>query len=525
MLDDAIKAQLGAYLENLRQPIELVATPDGSDASRRISELLTDIAALSPKVTVREDGTDPRRPSFSVGRPGEPARIRFAGVPLGHEFTSLVLALLHSGGHPPKVNAELIERIKAIPGTHRFETFISLSCHNCPDVVQALNLMAALNPGIESVMIDGALHQEEVNARGIMAVPAVYLNGESFGQGRMGLEEIVARLDTSATVRDAETLSAKDAFDMLVVGGGPAGAAAAIYAARKGIRTGVVAERFGGQVQDTLAIENFVSVSHTEGPRLAAALEEHVREYGVDIMNAQRAEALVPGKGLHEVRLANGASLKAKTVILATGARWREMNVPGEKEYKAKGVCFCPHCDGPLFKGKRVAVVGGGNSGVEAAIDLAGIVAHVTLLEFNDTLRADAVLQEKLGSLANVTVVKSAQTSEVLGDGHKVTGLVYTDRASGESHRIELEGIFVQIGLLPNTDWLKGTLNLSKLGEIEVDARGQTSVPGVFASGDCTTVPYKQIIIAMGEGAKASLAAFDHLIRGGGARESPLETA
>jgi alkyl hydroperoxide reductase subunit F len=517
MLDANIKTQLAAYLEKLQQPIELVASPDGSDASRQMRELLADIAALSPKVSVREDGQAERRPSFSVGRPNEPHRIRFAGLPMGHEFTSLILALLQAGGHPPKVDAALVEQIKSIPGTFRFETFISLSCHNCPDVVQALNLMAVLNPGVESVMIDGALFQNEVEARQIMAVPAVFVNGEPFGQGRMTIEEIVASVasmvDTGAAAREAGKLSARDPFDVLVVGGGPAGAAAAIYAARKGIRTGVVAERFGGQVLDTLAIENFVSVQHTEGPKLAAALEQHVREYEVDIMNLQRAAALVPGEALHEVRLASGASLRAKTVILATGARWREMNVPGEAEYKAKGVCFCPHCDGPLFKGKRVAVIGGGNSGVEAAIDLAGIVGHVTLLEFDGKLRADAVLQAKLTSLPNFTVIVSAQTTEVVGDGHKVTGLVYKDRVGGESHRVALEGIFVQIGLLPNTDWLKGTLNLSRLGEIEVDARGQTSVPGVFAAGDCTTVPYKQIIIALGEGAKASLSAFDHLIR------------
>ncbi|MBU0750657.1 MAG: alkyl hydroperoxide reductase subunit F [Gammaproteobacteria bacterium] len=513
MLDAAIKTQLAAYLEKLQQPIELVASTDASDASRQMRELLADIAALSPKVTVREDGSDARRPSFSVGRPNEPHRIRFAGLPMGHEFTSLILALLQSGGHPPKVDAAVIEQVQAIEGEFKFETFISLSCHNCPDVVQALNLMAVLNPDVESVMIDGALFQQEVEARQIMAVPVVFLNGKVFGNGRMSLEEIVAKLDTGAAARAADELDAKEAFDVLVVGGGPAGSAAAIYAARKGIRTGVVAERFGGQVLDTLAIENFISVQHTEGPKLAAALEQHVREYEVDIMNLQRAASLVPGKNMHEVRLASGATLKAKTVILATGARWREMNVPGEQEYKAKGVCFCPHCDGPLFKGKRVAVIGGGNSGVEAAIDLAGIVGHVTLLEFDGKLRADAVLQAKLKSLPNVTVIVSAQTTEVVGDGHKVTGLVYKDRVSGESRRVELDGIFVQIGLLPNTDWLKGTLNLSKHGEIEVDARGQTSVPGIFAAGDVTTVPYKQIIIAMGEGAKASLSAFDHLIR------------
>ncbi|WP_374264821.1 alkyl hydroperoxide reductase subunit F [Zoogloea sp.] len=512
MLDANIKPQLKAYLEKLQRPIELVASMDDSAKAADIRALILDIAELSDKVTVREDGAAPQRPSFAVGVPGEAPRIHFAGVPMGHEFTSLVLALLQTGGHPPKVDAAVIEQIKALPGKFEFETFISLSCHNCPDVVQALNLMAVLNPNVTSTMIDGALFQDLVNARQIMAVPTVFLNGQPFGQGRMTVEEILAKVDTGASARAAEAISAKDDFDVLVVGGGPAGAAAAIYAARKGIRTGIVAERFGGQVMDTLGIENFISVKETEGPKLAKALEEHVKQYPVDVMNLQRAAKLVPG-GLIEVQLDNGATLRSKSVILATGARWREMNVPGEKEYKAKGVCFCPHCDGPLFKGKRVAVIGGGNSGVEAAIDLAGIVSHVTLLEFADTLRADAVLQTKLASLSNVTVIKSAQTTEVTGDGQKVNGIRYKDRISGEVHLVELEGIFVQIGLLPNTDWLKGTVELSPRGEIEIDARGQTSVPGVFAAGDCTTVPYKQIIIAMGAGATASLGAFDHLIR------------
>ena len=514
MLDATIKTQLKAYLERLQQPIELVASLDDSDKAREVSTLLDDIATLSTKVSVRIDGNDARKPSFAVTRPGEPARIHFAGIPMGHEFTSLVLALLQTGGHPPKIEAELIEQIKAIPGTFRFETFISLSCHNCPDVVQALNLMSVLNPGISHTMIDGAVFQKEIDARQIMAVPTVYLNGEPFGQGRMTLEEIIAKIDTGAVAREAEKLAAKDVFDVLVVGGGPAGSSSAIYAARKGVRTGVVAERFGGQVLDTLAIENFISIKATDGPKLAAGLEQHVKEYEVDIMNLQRAEALVQnGDGLTEIRLASGAVLKSKSVIISTGARWREMNVPGEQKYRGRGVAYCPHCDGPLFKGKRVAVIGGGNSGVEAAIDLAGVVAHVTLIEFDTTLRADAVLQRKLFSLPNVKVITNALTTEASGDGERVNGLIYKDRASNALHTIELEGIFVQIGLLPNTDWLKGSINLSPRGEIEVDARGQTSLPGVFAAGDCTTVPFKQIIIAMGEGAKAALGAFDHLIR------------
>ena len=515
MLDDKIKAQLKTYLERLQQPVEIVAALDAGAKSAELQQMLTEICGLSQLISLRSDGSDARKPSFTVGRAGEAARVRFAGIPLGHEFTSLVLALLQAGGHPPKVEAAVIEQIKSIQGEFRFETFISLSCHNCPDVVQALNLMAVLNPGIESVMIDGALFQGEVEARQIMAVPTVLLNGEAFSQGRMTLEEIMAKIDRGAAERAAGKLNAKDPFDVLVVGGGPGGAAAAIYAARKGLRTGVVAERFGGQVLDTLAIENLISVAHTDGPKLAAALEQNVRDYEVDIMNLQRAEALAPAgeDGLAAVRLASGATLKAKSVIVATGAHWREMSVPGEKEYRGRGVAYCPHCDGPLFKGKRVAVIGGGNSGVEAAIDLAGIVAHVTLLEFDSKLRADAVLLAKLRSLDNVTVIVSALTTEVSGDGDKVNGLVYQDRVGGDKQRLALEGIFVQIGLLPNTDWLKGAIELSPRGEIVVDARGETSLPGVFAAGDATTVPYKQIAIAMGEGAKASLSAFDHLIR------------
>ncbi|WOC78947.1 alkyl hydroperoxide reductase subunit F [Stutzerimonas frequens] len=504
-----------AYLEKVTQPFEIVASLDDGEKSRELLSLLQDIAGLSDKITLKTDGDDARKPSFSLNRIGGNISLRFAGIPMGHEFTSLVLALLQVGGHPSKTAPEVIEQIKALDGDYRFETYFSLSCQNCPDVVQALNLMAVLNPNIKHVAIDGALFQDEVEARQIMSVPSIYLNGELFTQGRMSEEEILAKLDTGSSARDAEKLKAKDAFDVLVVGGGPAGAAAAIYAARKGIRTGVAAERFGGQVLDTMAIENFISVKETEGPKLARALEEHVREYEVDIMNLQRASQLIPAgdDGLHRVQFENGGELKAKTLILATGARWREMNVPGEQEYRGRGVAYCPHCDGPLFKGKRVAVIGGGNSGVEAAIDLAGIVAHVTLLEFGEELRADAVLQRKLNSLPNVRVLKMAQTTEVMGDGQKVTGLVYKDRTSEEMHSVELEGIFVQIGLLPNSEWLKGTLELSRFGEIIVDAKGQTSIPGVFAAGDVTTVPYKQIVIAVGEGAKASLSAFDHLIR------------
>ncbi|WP_186022064.1 alkyl hydroperoxide reductase subunit F [Burkholderia gladioli] len=513
MLEANLKNQLKSYLDKLTRPIELVASLDDGAKSQELIALLKEIGELSPRVSVIERRDDAeRKPSFSIGEPGKATGIRFAGIPMGHEFTSLVLALLQVGGHPLKLDEDTIEQIRNLDGDFSFETYFSLSCQNCPEVVQALNVMALINPRIRHVAIDGALFQNEVEARQIMAVPTMFLNGESFGQGRSSVKEILAKIDTGASERAAAAIANKDVFDVLVVGGGPAGAAAAIYSARKGIRTGVVAERFGGQVLDTMAIENFISVQETEGPKFAVALEQHVKQYDVDVMDVQRAAALMPGK-VNEIHLENGAVLKARTIVLSTGARWRELNVPGEREYRNKGVAYCPHCDGPLFKGKRVAVVGGGNSGVEAAIDLAGIVREVTLIEFGQTLRADEVLQRKLRSLKNVTVITSAQTTELLGDGQKLGSLVYLERETGETKRIDLEGVFVQIGLVPNTEWLKGTIELSKHGEIVVDARGATSIPGVFAAGDVTTVPYKQIVIAVGEGAKASLSAFDYLIR------------
>ncbi|MDO6415961.1 alkyl hydroperoxide reductase subunit F [Sphingomonas sp. BIUV-7] len=526
MLDANLKGQLKAYLANIRQPIELVASLDDAPKSHELARLLEDIAALAPEmISVLREG-DKRSPSFMIRRVGTDIGVRFAGIPMGHEFTSLVLALLQVGGHPSKAAQDLIEQVKGLDGDFHFETYFSLSCQNCPDVVQALNLMSVLNPRVSHVAIDGGLFPDEVAERKVMAVPTIFLNGEPFGQGRMELEQIVAKLDSGAVTRAAEKIATKEPFEVLIVGGGPAGAAAAIYTARKGIRTGVAAERFGGQVLDTMGIENFISVSHTEGPKLAAQLESHVRDYEVDIMNLQRADTLIPAAregGLHEVVLENGASLKAKTVILSTGARWRQMGVPGEDQYRNKGVAYCPHCDGPLFKGKRVAVIGGGNSGVEAAIDLAGLVSHVTLIEFDSQMRADAVLQRKLYSLPNVTVLLSALTTEVHGDGEKVNGLSYRDRTTDETHLVELEGIFVQIGLVPNTEWLKDVIGLSPRGEIEVDQRGHTSIPGIFAAGDCTIVPFKQIVIAMGEGSKAGLSAFDYLIRLTPAQEAEAE--
>ena len=516
MLDPNLKGQLKTYMANITQPIELVASLDDGAKSRELEGLLTEIAELSDKVSLVLAGHDQRKPSFMIRRTDTDIGVSFAGIPMGHEFTSLVLALLQVGGHPSKAAQDLIDQVKGLDGDFAFETYFSLSCQSCPDVVQALNLMSVLNPRIRHVAIDGALFKEEVDARKVMAVPTVFLNGELFASGRMELEQIVAKIDSGAEARTAEKVRAQDPFEVLVVGGGPAGAAAAIYAARKGIRTGVAAERFGGQVLDTMDIENFISVSRTEGPKLASALEAHVKDYDVEIMNLQTAAKLIPAKvegGYHEVVLENGASLKGRTLILSTGARWRQMGVPGEDEYRNKGVAYCPHCDGPLFKGKRVAVIGGGNSGVEAAIDLANIVAHVTLIEFDSQLRADAVLQRKLASLPNVRIITSAMTTKVEGDGTKVTGLSYKDRNHGTEHDVELEGIFVQIGLVPNTEWLKDAIALSPRGEIEIDARGETSQPGIFAAGDCTTVPYKQIVIAMGAGSTAALSAFGYLIR------------
>ncbi|MCG7409312.1 alkyl hydroperoxide reductase subunit F [Paenibacillus sp. ACRRX] len=506
-LDQELKTQLEQYLQLLEGDVVLKVSADADEASQEMIALVDEIAGMSAKITVEKVQLS-RTPSFSVNRVGEDTGVTFAGTPLGHEFTSLVLALLQVSGRPPKVEQSVIDQIKSIRGEYTFESYISLSCHNCPDVVQALNLMSIFNPGITHTMIDGAVFKEEVESKDVMAVPSVYLNGEFFDSGRMTVEEILAKLGTAP---DASEFDNKDPYDVLVVGSGPAGASAAIYAARKGIRTGIVAERFGGQVNDTMGIENFISVKYTEGPKLVASIEEQVKEYNIDVMKLQRAKRLEK-KDFIEVELENGAVLKSKTVIVSTGARWRNIGVPGEVEFKNKGVAYCPHCDGPLFTGKDVAVVGGGNSGIEAAIDLAGIVKHVTVLEFAPELKADAVLQDRLYSLPNVTVHKNVQTKEITGTD-KVNGISYVDRETGEEHHVELQGVFVQIGLVPNTDWLADTVERSRMGEIVVNSHGATNVPGVFAAGDCTNSPYKQIIISMGSGATAALGAFDYLIR------------
>lgn len=529
MLDTNLKTQLKSYLQNLKSAVEIAVFLDTGIKSNELNELVTEIASMSDLITlVKLDGSAERAPSMLIKSVKNNTEIRFAGVPMGHEFTSLILALLHSGDHPIKLDKEVIKQVRNLQGEFAFETYVSLSCQNCPDVVQALNMMAAINPLITNVMVDGSVFSQEVYSRDILSVPAVYLNGEPFSQGRISVTEILNKVDVNAHSRQAEVINQKEAFDVLVIGGGPAGASSAIYSARKGIKTGVVADRFGGQLQDTMAIENFISVKATQGPKLVASLEEHVKEYDVDIMNEQRVkniiESNIPG-GLIQVELENNAILHTRSAIIATGAKWREMNVPGEQEYKGKGVAYCPHCDGPLFKGKSVAVIGGGNSGIEAAIDLAGIVSHVTVLEFDSSLRADAVLQNKARSLGNINIIVNAQTTEVIGNGNHVTALNYLDRATNENKNIELAGVFVQIGLVPNSQFLEGTVELTPRGEIITNNNGETNIAGVYAAGDVTNTPYKQIIIAMGSGATAALGAFDYLIRTPNAAEETSEAA
>ena len=497
-LDVELKQQLEQYLQLMEGPVTIKFDASGN---AEMAELLAEISSLSSNINLVNSNM-PRVPSFQLGD-----RITFAGVPMGHEFTSLVMALLQTSGRKPKIDDSIIDQIKSIRGTYNFTTYVSLSCHNCPDVVQALNTMSILNPSITHTMVDGSVFQDEVTAKNIMAVPYIDLNGETFGSGRMSIEEILNKLGSKV---DSSTLDGKE-YDVLVIGGGPAGSSAAVYAARKGIRTALVAERFGGQVMDTLGIENLIGTKYTEGPTLVSALEEHVKEYPVDIHKLQRVTGIAR-KEMIEVALESGATLKSKSVIIATGARWRNLGVPGETEFKNKGVAYCPHCDGPLFKGKHVAVVGGGNSGVEAAIDLAGIVGHVTLFEFMPELKADSILQKRLYSLPNVTVLRNVQVKEILGT-EKVNGIKYVERSTGVEQQLVIEGIFIQIGLVPNTDWIRENLERTPIGEIVVDSHGATSIPGVFAAGDCINTPYKQIVIAIGSGATAALGAFDYLIR------------
>ncbi|MGX7329600.1 alkyl hydroperoxide reductase subunit F [Enterococcus bulliens] len=508
-LDLDIKEQLVQYLALLENDVVFTASLDDQQESTEVRAFIEEIVAMSDRLTFVEAKLD-YTPSFRLDQPGKESGVIFAGVPLGHEFTSFVLALLQVSGRAPKVDEDVIKKIKQIDRPLHFETFVSLTCHNCPDVVQALNIMSVLSEHVSHTMVEGGMFKEVVDAKGIMAVPTVFLNGEEFDSGRMSIEQILDKLAIGES--DHEELSAKEPFDVLVVGAGPAGVSAAIYASRKGIRTGIVAERFGGQVLETVGIENLIGTPYTEGEKLAISLEEHAKTYPIDIIKTRRVIDIQEDAGLKVVELDNGAILKAKVVILATGARWRNVNVPGEAEFKNKGVAYCPHCDGPLFAGKDVAVIGGGNSGIEAAIDLAGLSSHVTVLEFLPELKADSVLQERVASLPNVTVIKNAQTKAILGDS-KVHALTYIDRETNEEHQVDLAGVFVQIGLVPNTEFLDERFEKTRMGELVVDKFGQTSVPGIFAAGDCTDSAYKQIIISMGSGATAALGAFDYMIR------------
>ncbi|MBC6315758.1 alkyl hydroperoxide reductase subunit F [Listeria grandensis] len=506
-LDKEIKEQLAGYLDLLEQDIVLKVSVATDENSQKLLEFVSEIVDMSPKIRL-EHGSLSRTPSFSVERENEDYGIVFAGIPLGHEFTSLILALLQVSGRPPKINDDITAQIKKINKPHHFETYVSLTCHNCPDIVQALNIMSVLNPNISHTMIEGSMFKDEVEAKNIMAVPTIFDNHSLFGSGRMTIEQIITKI---VGVADASEFEDKEPFDVLVIGGGPAGASAAIYAARKGIRTGIVADTFGGQVLETLSIENVIGTKYTEGPKLIAQIEEHVNEYGVDVMKQVRAKSIQKNESV-EVTLENGAVLTTKTAIISTGARWRNIGVPGEQEFKNKGVAYCPHCDGPLFEGKNVAVVGGGNSGIEAAIDLAGLVKHVTVLEFMPELKADNVLQKRLYSLPNVTVLKNVQTKEITGQD-KVNGITYVNRETNEEVHLDVEGVFILIGLAPNTEWLGNDVERNQIGEIIVNKHGETNVPGIFAAGDCTDSAYKQIIISMGSGATAALGAFDYMIR------------
>lgn len=506
MLNADLKQQLQQLLGLMEGDVEFRASIGSDDKSKELKELLDEIAEMSEHITIVEKELK-RTPSFSVSKPDEEAGVMFAGIPLGHEFNSLVLAILQVSGRAPKEKQSIIDQIKGLEGKYNFETYVSLTCQKCPDVVQALNLMSVVNPNITHTMIDGSVFREE--SEDIMAVPAVFLDGEEFGNGRMTISDILTKLGST---QDASEFEGKDPYDVLIIGGGPASGSAAIYTARKGLRTGIIADRIGGQVNDTAGIENFITVKETTGSQFSANLAAHIEEYDIDTMTGIRATNIEKTDQAIRVTLENNAVLETKTAIISTGASWRKLNIPGEDRLINKGVAFCPHCDGPLFENKDVAVIGGGNSGVEAAIDLAGIVKHVTLFEYSSELKADTVLQDRLRSLSNVDIHTNARTAEVLGEDH-VTGISYEDLNSGEMKELSLDGIFVQIGLVPNTSWIGDAVELNNRGEVVIDRNNNTNVPGIFAAGDVTDQKNKQIIISMGAGANAALNAFDYIIR------------
>jgi NADH-dependent peroxiredoxin subunit F len=515
LLDESLLEQLKGHFAGLDHSYSFEVAPSTHDRQPELLELLNGLSSVSPKLSVATSGAPAQSVRFSLSRDGAATGVSFRGVPGGHEFTSLVLAVLNADGKGRVPDSGIVARVQRLKGPAKLRTYVSLSCTNCPDVVQALNQISLLHPGIEHEMVDGSLAESEVTELGIQAVPSVYAGDHLLHVGKASFGELLEALEQHlGTAADAATSSeavAKE-YDVVVIGGGPAGCSAAIYSARKGLKTALVAQKFGGQVQDTLGIENLVSVKYTEGPKLAADLNQHVRSYAVDILEHRKVDKISDGPE-KEVHLAGGEVLRTGQLILATGAKWRELGIPGEKEYIGKGVAFCPHCDGPFYKGRRVAVVGGGNSGVEAAIDLAGICSQVTLFEFMEELKADAVLVKNLRSLPNVRIVTHARTTEVVGNGTQVTALRYQERTTEKNEELELDGVFVQIGLVPNSGFVKGWVETTRFGEIVIDDRGRTNIKGVYAAGDVTTVPFKQIVIAMGEGAKAALTAFEDRIR------------
>ena len=514
MLENNLKQQLAQYLDMLKTEVTIGLSVSQDENSNKVREFVEEVAELSDKIKVEEKELT-YTPSFEIKGDFDHGRIVFAGVPLGHEFASFALAMLQAGGIEPKVDEATKNRIESIESSD-FETIVSLSCHNCPDVVQALNIMAILNPNINHTMIEGSMYQDIVESRDVLAVPAIFKNGEFLEGGKQTMDTL---LDKIAGGKSADDFADKAAFDVLIIGGGPAAATAAVYAARKGVSTGLVASDFGGQVVETLGIENIPGFKYTEGPSFMEQMEEQVKALGVDIMTGTLAQNIKESENssddlrLIEVELDNGAKLEARSVIIATGARWRLLGIPGEIEFKNKGVAYCTHCDGPLFKGKKVSVIGGGNSGIEAAIDLAAMVEHVTVIEFLPELKADQVLQDKLFSLDNVEVIKNAQTTGLYGE-NKLQRLEYTDRETNEEHSLDVEGCFIQVGLVPNTDWLKKSeVDLTDRGEIIVNPDGSTSLEAVYAAGDATNSLFKQIVIAAGSGATAALGAFNYLMR------------
>jgi alkyl hydroperoxide reductase subunit F len=524
MLTNDILNALKGYTANMTSDVALVLQTGDHDKRPELKKFLEDVATVNARITVAErDDPELRSPiSFKLEVDGADSGVRFSGLPGGHEFNSFVLALLHASGTPMKLDDSLKSIIAGIDEELRFEVFVSLSCHNCPDVVQTLNQFALLNPKISAETIDGGHFQDVIDARNIQGVPTVFLNGEIFANGKVDPSVLVSKL--METKPDAIRKAAPDTpslpvQDMVVVGGGPAGAAAAIYAARKGLKVTMVADRIGGQVKDTMGIENFISVSQTTGPELSGNLLAHLRDYPITIREPFLVEKIEKGD-LKKVHLTSGEVIETKTVIIASGAKWRELGVPGERENIGNGVAYCPHCDGPFFKGKDVAVIGGGNSGIEAALDLAGIVKSVTVFEFMPDLKADKILIDQAEKRDNIAIIRNAATQQIVADGGKVTAIEYKDRASDEVSRRDLAGVFVQIGLVPNSAFAKDLVETTKFGEIVVNERCETSEPGIFACGDVTTVPYKQIVIAMGEGSKASLSAFDYMLR-----NFPVESA